>query len=97
MRSLPGWLLVFLFALFRGELSAATLLDAASSGDLAEVTRQLDAGADINQTDDRGWTPCAGNSNGHLKMQGVRFSAGSTFAIAGSLEIRRANLTVPIL
>ena len=43
--------------LFAGAVFAAPIHDAAREGDLVGVRAQLDAGADVNAEDERGWTP----------------------------------------
>ena len=43
--------------LFAGALFAAPIHDAAREGDIVGIQAQLDAGADVNAEDERGWTP----------------------------------------
>jgi hypothetical protein len=46
--------------LFAGALFAAPIHDAAREGDIVGIQAQLDAGADVNAEDERGWVPHAG-------------------------------------
>ncbi|SVD27154.1 uncharacterized protein METZ01_LOCUS380008 [marine metagenome] len=55
MKQLP--LTIIAAVSLAGAVFAAPIHDAAREGDIVGIQAQLDAGADVNAEDERGWTP----------------------------------------
>ena len=58
MKQLP--LTIIATVLLAGPAFSGPIHDAAREGDIVGIQAQLDAGADVNAEDERGWVPHAG-------------------------------------